>query len=241
MPILDRRVPTDWTHVERWPLSALAAEDLPTKVPVALGVNWYQNFDVPVYRNGRWFIGEGSLGRVRGGHCVCLKPYGVVDNYSWWKFYNQGDEGACVGFGCTRMMTLLNRKRYNPWWLWDMAKPVDQWPDTNPGDSNGTSVSAACDILRNLGHVPWVTGYPWPGLFSDRDKLAASLPEGISTNRWATRADQVVAALGYPPDQTHVLVLNSWGTSYPHGVWLPVETLDRLISEEGEAALVTDR
>ena len=25
----------------------------------------------------------------------------------WWDFYDQGTEGACVGFGCSRMMSLL--------------------------------------------------------------------------------------------------------------------------------------
>ena len=30
-----------------------------------------------------------------------------------------GPEGACVGFGCSRMMSLLNRKRYDARWLWD--------------------------------------------------------------------------------------------------------------------------
>jgi hypothetical protein len=38
-----------------------------------------------------------------------------------------------------------------------------------------------------------------------------------------------------------VRILNSWGRGYPHRVWMPDETLQRLIDEDGEVALVTDR
>lgn len=233
---LGRRTPQDWNHVDKWPLTAAA---LPAKpVPVTIGVNWYSNFDEPYKdRRGRWWIGTGGdLGRVRGGHCVCLEPgdpsVGVKeqDRDTWWKFYDQGREGACVGFGSSRMMTLLNRERYNARWLWNRAKSVDQWPDTNPGDDNGTSVRAAMDILRSEGHVPIKAGGPDPA-------------KGISANRWATKVDQVLAALMSPATERYgaVRVLNSWGTDYPQRVWMPLETLQRLLDEDGEATVVTDR
>ena len=38
-----------------------------------------------------------------------------------------------------------------------------------------------------------------------------------------------------------VRILNSWGRGYPHRVWMPDETLQRLIDEDGEVALITDR
>jgi hypothetical protein len=151
---LGRRTPTDFEHVTRWPLTATTTPAKP--VPVAIGVNWYSAFDTPEKDNrGRWWIGRGDLGSVRGGHCVCLEPGAgnERDTPGWYGFYDQGREGACVGFGCSRMMSLLNRKRYDARWLWDRAKEVDEWPDTNPGDDNGTSVRAALDVLRTRGHV----------------------------------------------------------------------------------------
>lgn len=39
---------------------------------VSIGVTWYSNFDSPVTYNKERWIGRGSLGYVRGGHCVCL-------------------------------------------------------------------------------------------------------------------------------------------------------------------------
>lgn len=234
---LGRRIPTDFSHVQAWPLTAATIPVQP--VPVTIGVNWYTNFDEPVKdRQGRWWIGRGDLGQIRGGHCVCLEPgdpkspgASEQDINSWYDFYDQGSEGACVGFGSSRMMSLLNRKRYDARWLWNRAKEVDEWPDTVPGDDNGTSVRAAMDILRNEGHKPWGgTGQVKPA-------------EGISANRWATRVDQVLGALQSPADERMgaVRVLNSWGRAYPHRVWLPCETLQILLDREGEAAIVTDR
>jgi len=238
---LGRRVPADFEHVERYPLTVTTTPAKP--VPVTIGVSWYDNFDRPEQDSrGRWWIGRGDLGNIRGGHCVCLEPgdpsSGTTeqDLDGWWRFYDQGREGACVGFGSSRMMSLLNRKRYDARWLWNQAKKIDEWPDTNPGDDNGTSVRAAMDVLRAQGHVTWKAnrsgdGYP----------LQA---EGITANRWATRVGQVIDALQSPANERMgaVRILNSWGRDgYPHRVWMSYETLQRLLDEDGEATLVVDR
>jgi hypothetical protein len=131
MPIeagsLGRRPPTDFTHVERYPLTAAPTLLKPT--PVVIGVNWYAAFDDPQQdSSGRYWIARGyrpggSLGRIRGGHCVCLKPKGVNDSVRRQVFYDQGVQGSCVGFGISRMMTILNGgKLYLARWLWDKAK-----------------------------------------------------------------------------------------------------------------------
>jgi hypothetical protein len=237
---LDRLVPDDWAHVEKWPLTAAAIPSKP--VPVTIGVNWYSNFDNPQQDSrGRWWIGKGNLGSIRGGHCVCLEPGDPSDGTTlqdlvgWWDFYNQLLEGKCVGEGLSRMMSLLNRKRYDPTWLWNRAKERDEWPDTNPGDDNGTSVRAGADVLRTLGHVIFKAGRSGDGY-----PLAS---EGISANRWATTVEQVNAALQSPANERlgAVRILNSWGRDYPHRVWMPLETLQTLLNEEGEATVVTDR
>jgi hypothetical protein len=57
---------------------------------------------------------------------------------------------------------------------------------------------------------------------------------------WATTAEEVCSALGRPNAQA-VPLLNSWGEAYPETVWLPVDTLERLLQEEGEADIVTER
>jgi hypothetical protein len=95
--------------------------------------------------------------------------------------YDQGAEGACVGFGSSWMMSILNRSMYDARWLWDRAKERDEWADTNPGDENGTSVRAAMDVLRQVGHVK-----VWDGTNRPPDPS-----EGIAANRWATHVDEV--------------------------------------------------
>jgi hypothetical protein len=224
---LGRREPTDWAHVERFPLTAVR---VPTRVPVTIGVNWYQAFDNPQKdEKGHYWIGRTSnLGRLRGGHCVCLKPRGVKDPVAWWDFYNQGAEGACVGFGSSRMMSLLNRKRYDARWLYKEAQLVDEWTDTPPEE--GTSVRAGMDILRRRGHR----------ISRNGTSGAVEADEGIAANRWATDIGQVVTALGYD-GLGYCDILNSWGRGYPHLTRVPVEVLDRLLREDGEFTLVTDR
>jgi hypothetical protein len=251
---LGRRVPRDWDHVDKYPLTLASTPDTP--VPVAIGVNWYSDFDRPVLKGNRYWIGlnPGNLGSIRGGHCVCLEPGDqlnsdgtikrrIQDTTTWYDFYNQGAEGACVGFGASRMMSLLNRKRYDARWLWDMAKRTDEWPETNPGDDEGTSVRAALGILGNLGHVPWKSAYDGAD-WTKRESEVAVAAEGISVYRWARTVDEIRSALKSPGNDKAgaVRILNSWGRSYPHRVWMPYETLQVLIEHEnGEAGLVADR
>jgi hypothetical protein len=211
----------------------------------------------------------------------------------WHKLHNQGRQGACVGFGTSMMLAVLRTVecmskgakapyvRYNPFWLWDRAKEVDPFPDSNPGDDNGTTVSAACDILRTKGHVIWLDEND-PKSFSEVDPNLQ-----IAANRWAQTIDDVRAALadnipisigvnwyedfdtpkfingeswigtdvnnlgelrgghcicgyGGSDQRKAVRLKNSWGADYPE-VWLPYATLERLIHEDGEVALITDK
>ena len=146
---LGRRPPSDWTHVDKYPLTASMAPAKPT--PVVIGVNWYAEFDEPVKdaQGHYWIARDAKLTKVRGGHCVCLKPKGHSDPDAWWDFYNQGTEGACVGFGISRLASQLNRKLYDGFWLYHEAQKIDEWPGE---DYDGTSVRAGLDILRKRGH-----------------------------------------------------------------------------------------
>lgn len=225
---LGRRVPSDWKHVEKHPLRAEQLETLPP-VPVVLGINWYSNFDNPEYIDGQWWIGRGGLGYVRGGHAICARPYPITDLVKWWEFYEQWDDD-CVGYACSRMMSLFNRAKYDAPWLYDEAQLIDEWDDTPP--EGGTSVRAGCDVLRLQGHrkitANWEAPYP-------------VLKGGIASNSWATSWDQVRKALQLPSGNHGVPLLNSWGRSYPHVVRITDEAGARLLDEDGEAAIPVDR
>jgi hypothetical protein len=201
-----------------------------------IGSNWYTDFDTPVKVRSAsgayiYLIGRDvdHLGTVRGGHCFAAKPPALGDPVAWWDFYDQGREGACTGFGASRMMSLLNRKRYDALWLYREAQLADEFPDTPPGE--GSTVRAALSILLDKGHVTLRAGKDY----------GPYLREGIAAYRWATSAEEVKAVVGIPDDSELLPILNSWGRAYPHIVHMPLETVDRLLREEGEVGLVTDR
>jgi len=204
--------------------------------PVVLGINWYTAFDRPIKaRDGSWWLPRAgqSMGTIRGGHAICIRPDALRD--SWRAFYDQGFEGACVGFAISRMMSLLNRERYSGHLLYHEAQLVDGFSDTPPEE--GTTVRAGCDVARTRGlwkvHAGQAAGDPC------RDC-------GISENRWATDVAEICACLDPVDGGAMVLnrgwvrLVNSWGLSYPE-VRLDLEVLNRLVFlEGGEATVVTD-
>lgn len=113
----------------------------------------------------------------------------------WWKQHDQGQEGSCVGFGCSSMMSITNHRqrllatgqdityRYEARWLYQQAQLIDEWAETPPEE--GTSVKAGCDILRDIGHRRVQRGVAGEPL----------LVHGISANRWATTVDEIRAAI----------------------------------------------
>jgi hypothetical protein len=115
--------------------------------------------------------------------------------------YDQGREGACVAFASSWMMSILNRRRYHAVWLWDRAKEVDEWPQTNPGDGKGTSVRAAMDILRTDGHCRVHRGVARP----------CDASEGILENRWATTVDGIRGSIA---GGTPVVLGVNWYTNF---------------------------
>lgn len=219
--------PPDQEHVERYPLSALGA-DAPTDTPVVVGVNWYTNFDNPVEKTvgGEtiYVIGEGNLGTVRGGHCFCLKPPTLDDPIEYWIYYNQLATGHCIGFGDARAQSLIHGLEFNATWLYDAARNKEG----NHSEEEGSTVRAAMAVLKAKGAKAVGAAAP-------------SLLYSVSAYRWATSWDEVRAALGVPDDQDGVDFLNSWGKDYPHVTRLVDAAGERLLAEQGEFAVFTER
>ncbi len=232
---LGRRPATDERHLQRWSLTARTMPAIPT--PVVLGVNWYAAFFRPALDGRTHWIGRGeaSWGVIRGGHAICLMPPGIIDTAGWWRFYDQGQEGACVGFALSRMMSLLNRQRYDARWLYHEAQKIDEWP----GEAySGTSVRAGCDVARLVGMRRIMRDTSQP----------AHVAHGLLENRWAASVEEIAVCLSPTDDGRRVLtagyvtILNSWGDDWPHVVRLPLDALERLVfREDGEATVVTDR
>lgn len=234
-PLGLRKAPDD-RHVR---LYRLTAETMPTiSVPVVIGINWYHAFDDPWKDSqGHHYLVQpgGSLGSIRGGHCVCLRPPSIIDR--WYPFYDQGKEGACVGFGWSRFCSLMNRERYNGFKLYAAAQAIDDWDDTPP--ESGTSVRAGGEVLRTMGH--WKT-------FRDTTQSEPNPGAGIIQYRWATSVEEIAACLSVRDAGKSILkrgwvpILNSWGLGYPREVRADLDILDRVcFREDGEAAMATDR
>lgn len=228
---LGRRAPSDWKHVERYPLTAATLPVGP--MPVVLGINWYAGFEKNRLTQdllGRWWIPSTNLGSVLGGHAICVKPAVLTDPTEWWDFYDQGFEGSCVGFSESRAKSLVDRTRYGGRWLYKEAQKIDEWP----GESyEGTSVRAGLEVMRTQGHRRLIGG--------ELQTLRST--DGISAYRWASSVDEIHSIIKMPLADSlgAVPLLQSWGRYYPHIVWLPDSVLDRLLREDGEAATFTDR
>lgn len=219
---LGRETPPDFEHVRKYPLAALA--EPPQGVPVVLGINWYAEFDRPEKDNhGRyWIAGNGKLSYVRGGHAICTKA-DQRDLVEWWGRYDQVG-GSCVGWSLARMKALLDRHIYDGQELYIEVRRRNnyQFPE-------GAFVRDGLDVLVDRGAVRSHHKSP--------DNTSR-----ISVYRWAQSASEVIDTLDVALAKRlgAVPLLNSWGTSYPHIVWMTGEVLDRLLREDGEAAIVTD-
>lgn len=216
----------DRKHIDAFPVTGGAAT--PTKVPVVIGINWYTSMDEPQkQKDGSYIFRSTNVGTVRGGHCTALEPNNVAmqDALAWWTFYNQGEEGACEGFGHSRAMSLIHRATFNAFWLYDDARRFEGAYPNGEGSTN----RSACGALAKWGD------HPLGGAETVRTPWKAGVPSTeIKAYRWCTTWQQVLDALGYK--QGPVPLLNSWGTQYPHRVLVPDELGVRLIETEGGEA-----
>lgn len=243
-PRLDRRIPTNFAHVNKWPASGLR-----------------------------------RLQRtVRTVERTMLPPLPAL----YQRIYDQGREGACVGFGESLLMSILNRTLFDAIWLYREAQQIDEFNDTPPAE--GTTLSAGFDVLREKGHRRIVAGIPLPAMIEDGI---------VAVNRWLTTSDEGRTAIadGHPivdgvfwfrgfdapkliakrngrkleywipprakwgritgghcicrpgaSDQRQAFAwLNSWGKSYPWPVFIDYADHEYLLAQQGESAIVTDR
>jgi hypothetical protein len=150
----------------------------------------------------------------------------------WYYFYDQ-QYSDCVGYSESRCMSLLNRERYAAHWLYRMAQIDAGQPADN---DSGTFVRSGFNVLMNKGHRQVIDGVAQP----------VERHNGISAYRWGN-VETALETLYNPASARHyvniggVPLLNSWGTGYPHLVWLTLESLATLWERGGEIGVPTDR
>lgn len=204
--------------------------------PVVAGSNWFTNFDAPIKgTDGKFRVGAGSLGTVRGGHCYCLEPVGEPDKEVAWIFYDQGEEGACEGFGNSRAMTLMAQGvLFDAFWLYDDARRVE---DTFPSGEGSTN-RAAAEALKKWGDHR-ESGVKPDGVITRQPWHLGVSAMPIKSFHWATSVEEIRQALGYGPEVSEFPFLNSWGKDdYEHRVYMPDTVIDTLLQQGAEYTIL---
>lgn len=246
---LGRRVPPNFEHVARYPLSMLIADPASALVVPPAGTErslglpwWWKSHD------------QGAEGACVGYGCSAmssitnrLQRYQTTGEYRTYRYANR--------------------------WLYQEAQLVDAWSETPPEE--GTSVEAAAKILRAKGHrrvqngitgppllVHGVSAYRWA---VHHDEIRAAIygglavaigidwysnfdePEIFNKERWIGISDLGwvrgghCVCLYYMSDRRQAFkFMNSWGSEYAPA-WLPYEVLDDLLDAYGEGVVITDR
>jgi hypothetical protein len=183
-----------------------------------------------------------------------------------WRYWNQGgwwgDQGArpwCVDYAWHHWtadgpVTHGRGQRWTPGDVYRHAQLIDEWPGQ---DYDGTSVRAGAKVLQHRGYI---TEYRWAW---DADTVARALLEvgPVVVGTWWTTgmsepdAEGIIHYTGsrqgghaYLLNGVNVArglarVKNSWGRQWSRNgtAWLPLDDLDRLVTDDGEACLAVER
>lgn len=174
---------------------------------------WYTNADAPVSP------GHGLGRRNNVGVSfprMASHPQGLIAGttfvvnhrldlpYQYVPKYDQGQEGACVGFAWSWAMSILNRRFYAARKLYLEAQLIDPYDDTPPEE--GTSTVAGAQILMRQGHWRFARGMTFP----------MALIDGIQSYRMAMTVDEIRMgiSLGVP-----VVLGIDWYSNFDSPVW----------------------
>lgn len=177
---------------------------------------------------------------------------------------DQGNTPQCVGYSTWAFLTaspVRNHPVFSPTTLYREAQDNDEWPGN---DYDGSSVRGAMKALQKRGLVssyswafscepaidhmltvgPMVLGTLWyDGMFHP-DKQGYIWPTGQVVGGHAWLGGIAVDRERKNPDGTvgAIRKLGSWGKRYGQNgrVWIAFHVLDRLIKEQGEAAVATE-
>jgi hypothetical protein len=174
---------------------------------------WYTNAHAePIPGHGlgrRPHLGTNPFRRMGAGPQMLTVAKFTVNHrlnlpYQYIPGYDQGQEGACVGFAWSWAMSILNHRCYAARKLYLETQFHDPYPETPPEE--GTSVISAAQVLQTQGHWRFARGVTFP----------LALLEGIQDFRTATTVDELRAAIHL--DVPFVLGID-WYSNFDSPVW----------------------
>lgn len=173
------------------------------------------------------------------------------------RILDQGQEGACVGYGwtyeleaspCIAYIENVNRFARNR--IYKEAQKLDEWP----GESySGTSVLAGAKVVQSLGAIkeyrwcfslqdlimtlgylgPVVLGLNWYDGMTETNNNGYIQPSGEMVG------GHCICAVGVTPSEKSITLVNSWGSDWGKKGFckLTYGDMDRLLHEQGEACV----
>lgn len=233
---LGRRIPTDWEHVEKYPVRRLAAfaETVETvNKSLDLGPkSWRIFYDQGVEGSCCGFAGSWMMSIRNRRRYDARWLYREAQNIDDWDD-TPPEEGTSVRAVCDVLRDKGHRRvRATKVYETVLAEGIEanRW---------ATTVDEVRTAIANENPVTF--GINWYANF-DRPQWDAK------TRRWwigkgdlgRLRGGHGICGFAARDKYDALGLVNNWGLDYPV-VWMPYETIQRIMNEDGEACLITDR
>jgi len=240
---LGRRTPTDWEHVEKYPLRALALE-VPSVAEKGLGLPWWWKSHDQGNRSA--CVGFGlSSERAITNHRQRLLATGQDVTYRYaadWlydealkidEWPGEADNGTSLRAGY-EILVMRGHRRMQRGVIG--AESYEQGVTTYRWAQTIDEIRAA--IYANLAVAIGVNWYA--SLFLPFQKVPGG-ESWVSIELGSQVAGGHCVCLYRMSDRRQAFrVMNSWGDSWEPS-WLSYKDMQRLLDEDGEAAVITDR
>ena len=237
---LGRKVPTDWTHVEAYPLrvalpEAVASVERTLVAPSRLAVYMDQQREGACVGASLTWLMEILNGPDPGpAKYRFFALYARARQVDEWPGENY--DGTSVRAGCD----VLRKEGHTPF-----AKKHDEpwaWaPDPALGISENRWASSIDELRASISMgLPFVLGINWHSAFDTPETVKGESWIGRQAEWGTVRGGHAICAYAASDKRQAFKLVNTWGLRYPR-VWIPYTAVERLLAEEGEAVVVTDR
>lgn len=246
---LGRRTPPDLEHVARYPLSALIADPThalvvpPSGTEKSLGLPWWWKQHNQGAEGSCVGFGTSAMSSVTNHYQRLLAGQDITYRYAARWLYLEAQlidewddtppgEGTSVRAGCEILRARGHRRiQNNVVGSENLAHGIDTYRWAVDADEVRAAIFAGLAV--SIG-VVWYTNFDNPVTFNNE------LWIGRSPNLGTVRGGHCVCLFRMSDRRQAFRVMNSWGSAYAP-VWIPYAVLERLISEWGEIAVITDR